>query len=59
MLIFNKINVQTIAYFGRLKMEADIWVQWINAVRTETKNKKKQPFSDASASYLSLVLWHV
>ena len=40
MLIFNKINVQTIAYFGRLKMEADIWVQWINAGGTETKNIK-------------------
>ena len=34
-------------------------VQWINAVGTETKNIKKQPFSDASASHLSLVLWHV
>ena len=34
-------------------------VLWINAVGTETKNIKKQPFSDARASHLSLVLWHV
>ena len=34
-------------------------VQWINAVGTETKNIKKQPFGDASASHLPLVLWHV
>ena len=26
---------------------------------TETKNIKKQPFGDACASHLSLVLWHV
>ena len=34
-------------------------VQWINAVGTETKNIKKQPFGDASSSLLPLVLWHV
>ncbi len=34
-------------------------VQWINAGGTETKNIKKQPFGDASASHLPLVLWHV
>ena len=34
-------------------------VQWINTGGAETKNIKKQPFADASASHLSLVLWHV
>ena len=33
--------------------------QWINTGGTETKNIKKQPFADASASHLPLVLWHV
>ena len=34
-------------------------VQWINAGGTENKKHKKQPFGDASASHLLLVLWHV
>ena len=33
-------------------------VQWENAGGLKKKHKK-QPFSDASASHLSLVLWHV
>ena len=33
-------------------------VQWKNAGGLNI-NIKKQPFSDASASHLSLVLWHV
>ena len=33
-------------------------VQWINAGGLKQK-QKKQPFSDASASHLSLVLRHV
>ena len=34
-------------------------VQWINAGGHRNKKHKKQPFSYASASHLSLVLWHV
>ena len=34
-------------------------VQWTNAVGHRNKKHKKQPFGDASASHLSLVLWHV
>ena len=34
-------------------------LQWINTGGLKQKHKKKQPFSDASASHLSLVLWHV
>ena len=33
-------------------------LQWINTGGLKQKHKK-QPFSDASASHLSLVLWHV
>ena len=33
-------------------------VQWINA-GGRNKKHKKQPFGDASASHLPLVLWHV
>ncbi|MCI7032624.1 MAG: hypothetical protein MR897_04265, partial [Bacteroidales bacterium] len=33
-------------------------VQWKNAGALKQKHKK-QPFSDACASHLSLVLWHV
>ena len=33
-------------------------VQWKNTGGLKQKHKK-QPFSDASASHLSLVLWHV
>ncbi|MDY5260007.1 MAG: hypothetical protein SPH19_02545, partial [Sodaliphilus sp.] len=33
-------------------------VQWKNTEGLKQKHKK-QPFSDASASHLSLVLWHV
>ena len=33
-------------------------VQWKNIGGVKQKHKK-QPFSDASASHLSLVLWHV
>ena len=33
-------------------------VQWKNTGELKQKHKK-QPFSDASASHLSLVLWHV
>ena len=32
--------------------------KWKNTVGLKQKHKK-QPFSDASASHLSLVLWHV
>ena len=35
-----------------------VWVQWKNTGGLKQKHKK-QPFSDASASHLSLVLWHV
>ena len=35
-----------------------ITVQWKNTGGLKQKHKK-QPFSDASASHLSLVLWHV
>ena len=35
-----------------------IAVQWKNTGGLKQKHKK-QPFSDASASHLSLVLWHV
>ena len=45
--------------FFAVKRRAVFMVQWINTGGTETKNIKKQPFSDASASHLSLVLWHV
>ena len=34
------------------------WAQWKNTGGLKKKHKK-QPFSDASASHLSLVLWHV
>ena len=34
------------------------WGQWINTGGLKQKHKK-QPFSDASASHLSLVLWNV
>ena len=34
------------------------WAQWKNTGGLKQKHKK-QPFSDASASHLSLVLWHV
>ena len=40
-------------------MEVRIPGQWINAEGTETKNIKKQPFANASASHLSLVLRYV
>ncbi len=33
-------------------------VQWKNTGELKQKHKK-QPFSDASASHLSLVVWHV
>ena len=40
----------------------EVWgvkrVQWKNTGELKQKHKK-QPFSDASASHLSLVLWHV
>ena len=39
-------------FFGRWR------VQWKNTGGLKQK-QKKQPFSDASASHLSLVLWHV
>ena len=35
-----------------------VWVQWKNTGGLKQKHKK-QPFSDASASHLSLALWHV
>ena len=35
-----------------------IIVQWKNTGGLKQKHKK-QPFGDASASHLSLVLWHV
>ena len=34
-------------------------VQWINTWGHRNKKQKKQPFGDASASHLLLVLWHV
>ncbi|MDD7228756.1 MAG: hypothetical protein PUH61_01160 [Bacteroidales bacterium] len=34
------------------------WAQWKNTGGQKQKHKK-QPFGDASASHLSLVLWHV
>ena len=38
----------------------DFSTQWINTEGGGLKQKhKKQPFGDASASHLSLVLWHV
>jgi len=39
-------------------MQANEAVQWKNPGGLKQKHKK-QPFSDASASHLSLVLWHV
>ena len=33
-------------------------VQWKNAGGTKTKNIKKHPFTDASASHLSSARWH-
>ena len=41
-------------FFGRVE-----GIRWINAGGTETKNIKNSLFCDASASHLSLVLWHV
>ena len=38
--------------------ENGIWVQWINTGGLKQKHKK-QPFNDAGASHLSLVLRHV
>ena len=34
-------------------------VLWINTGGYRNKKHKKQPFGDASASHLSLVLWYV
>jgi len=39
-------------------MQANEAVLWKNTGGLKQKHKK-QPFSDASASHLSLVLWHV
>ena len=41
-----------------IKGELQETVQWKNTGGLKQKHKK-QPFSDASASHLSLVLWHV
>ena len=37
------------------------WMFWFSVKYWGHRNKKhkKQPFSDASASHLSLALWHV
>ena len=55
MLIFNKINVQTIAYFGAFKNGS----RYIGSVDKywghRNKKHKKQPFGNASALQLSLV----
>ena len=46
-------------YYPRTRiLSGDITVQWINTGGLKQKHKK-QPFSDASASHLSLVLRHV
>ena len=39
-------------------LETANWVQWKKTGGLRQKHKK-QPFCDASASHLSLVLWHV
>ena len=46
------------ACFGAISNVPLLLVQWKNTVGLKQKHKK-QPFSDASASNLSLVLWHV
>ena len=47
-------------YYPRTRiLSGDITVQWINTGGGLKQKHKKQPFGDASASHLSLVLWHV
>ena len=47
-------------YYPRTRiLSGDITVQWINTGGELKQKHKKQPFADASASHLSLVLWHV
>ena len=46
------------ACFGAISNVPLLLVQWKNTGGLKQKHKKP-PFSDASASHLSLVLWHV